>query len=53
MPEAQVAAIAGMTPLRRVGEAADVAGIVAALADDATGFVSGAYIPVSGGVQMP
>ena len=53
MPEAQVTAIAGMTPMRRVGEAADVAGIVAALADDATGFVSGAYIPVSGGIQMP
>ena len=53
MPEAQVAAIAGMTPLRRVGESMDVAGIVAALADDATSFVSGAYIPVSGGIQMP
>lgn len=53
MPESQVQAIAGMTPLRRVGEAADVAGIVAALADDATAFVSGAYIPVSGGIQMP
>jgi 3-oxoacyl-[acyl-carrier protein] reductase len=53
MPEAQVQAIAGMTPLRRVGEAEDVAGVVAALADDATGFVSGAYIPVSGGIQMP
>ncbi|MBK8167198.1 MAG: SDR family oxidoreductase [bacterium] len=53
MPEAQVQAIAGMTPLRRVGEADDVAGLVAALADDATAFVSGAYIPVSGGIQMP
>jgi 3-oxoacyl-[acyl-carrier protein] reductase len=53
MPEAQVTAIAGMTPMRRVGEAADVAGIVAALADDATGFVNGAYVPVSGGIQMP
>ncbi len=53
MPESQVAAIAGMTPLRRVGESMDVAGIVAALADDATSFVSGAYIPVSGGIQMP
>lgn len=53
MPEAQVNAIAGMTPLRRVGESGDVAGIVAALADDATAFVSGAYIPVSGGIQMP
>lgn len=53
MPEAQVQAIAGMTPLRRVGESDDVAGMVAALADDATAFVSGAYIPVSGGIQMP
>ena len=53
MPGSQVQAIAGMTPLRRVGEAEDVAGIVAALADDATAFVSGAYIPVSGGIQMP
>ena len=53
MPDVQVQAIAGMTPLRRVGESEDVAGIVAALADDATGFVSGAYIPVSGGIQMP
>ncbi|MGD9546057.1 MAG: hypothetical protein AB7V45_00790 [Candidatus Krumholzibacteriia bacterium] len=42
-----------MTPLRRVGEAADVAGLVAALAGDACGFVSGAYIPVSGGIRMP
>ncbi len=53
MAEEQVQAIAAATPLRRVGEAADVAGLVAALADDACGFVSGAYIPVSGGVQMP
>ena len=53
MPAEQVQAIAAMTPLRRVGDAEDVAGIVAALADDATAFVSGAYIPVSGGIQMP
>ncbi|MBU2502878.1 SDR family oxidoreductase [bacterium] len=53
MPEDQVRAIAGMTPMRRVGEAEDVAGLVAALAGDECGFVSGAYIPVSGGIQMP
>lgn len=53
MPEAQVQAIAGMTPMRRVGESEDVAAIVAALAGDAGRFVSGAYIPVSGGIQMP
>lgn len=32
LPEPQVQAIAGLTPLRRVVEAEDVAGIVAALA---------------------
>lgn len=53
MPEAQVQAIAGMTPMRRVGEAEDVAALVAALAGEAGRFVSGAYIPVSGGIQMP
>ena len=53
MPAEAVQAITAMTPLGRVGEAEDVAGIVAALADDATAFVSGAYIPVSGGIQMP
>jgi 3-oxoacyl-[acyl-carrier protein] reductase len=53
MPADQVEAIVGMTPLRRVGEVEDVAGLVTALADDSCGFVSGAYIPVSGGIQMP
>jgi 3-oxoacyl-[acyl-carrier protein] reductase len=53
MREEQVQAIASITPLGRVGEAEDVAGLVAALAGDDLGFVSGAYIPVSGGVQMP
>jgi len=53
MPQDQVEMIAGMTPMRRVGEAEDVAGLVTALAGDECGFVSGAYIPVSGGIQMP
>ena len=53
IPKEQVQAIAGMTPLRRVGEAEDVAGVVLALAGDACSFVSGTYIPVSGGIQMP
>jgi 3-oxoacyl-[acyl-carrier protein] reductase len=53
MTEEQVGFIAGITPLRRVGEAQDVAAMVAALADPGCAFVSGAYIPVSGGVQMP
>ncbi len=53
MAEDQVQAQAGMTPMRRVGEAEDVAGLVTALAGPGCGFVSGAYIPVSGGIQMP
>ncbi len=53
MPPEQVQAIAAMTPLRRIGESEDVAGLVVALASDELGFVSGAYIPVSGGIQMP
>jgi len=53
MPADQVEMIAGMTPMKRVGEAEDVAGLVTALAGDECGFVSGAYIPVSGGIQMP
>lgn len=53
MPEDQVEMIAGFTPMKRVGEAEDVAGLVAALAGDECGFVTGAYIPVSGGIQMP
>ena len=53
MPAEQVEALAQMTPLKRVGEPEDVAGLVTALADDSCSFVSGSYIPVSGGIQMP
>lgn len=53
LPEPQVQAIAGLTPLRRVVEAEDLAGIVAARAGNERQFSSGAYIPVSGGIQMP
>jgi len=41
--------MARLTPLRRNALAEDVAGAVLALAGDETGFVSGAYLPVSGG----
>jgi 3-oxoacyl-[acyl-carrier protein] reductase len=45
-------AIAGMTPLRRIGQPEDVAGVVLMLASDAARFVSGGYVPVSGGILM-
>jgi len=40
------------TPLRRVGQPEDIAGAVVAVASGEMGFVSGAYIPVSGGALM-
>jgi 3-oxoacyl-[acyl-carrier protein] reductase len=53
MPEEQKQAMAKMTPLGRNALPEDVAGVVLAMAADATAFVSGAYVPVSGGSQMP
>ncbi len=40
-------------PLRRRGEDRDVAHAVAFLASDLAGFVTGAFLPVSGGSVMP
>jgi 3-oxoacyl-[acyl-carrier protein] reductase len=40
-------------PLRRRGTAQEIANVVLFLASDLAGFVTGAYIPVSGGTVMP
>jgi 3-oxoacyl-[acyl-carrier protein] reductase len=40
-------------PLRRRGTAREVANVVAFLASDLAAFITGAYIPVSGGNVMP
>jgi 3-oxoacyl-[acyl-carrier protein] reductase len=40
-------------PLRRRGSDQDVANVVAFLASDLAGFVTGAYVPVCGGNVMP
>ncbi len=45
-------AVARMTPLRRIGQPDDVAGAVLFLASDHARFVTGAYVPVSGGALM-
>lgn len=50
MPDAHKEASAARTPLRRNGQPSDVAEAVLMLA--AAGFVSGAYVPVSGGNNM-
>ena len=39
-------------PLQRVGNAEEVAGVVSFLASEDAGYVSGAVIPVDGGMGM-
>ncbi len=45
-------AIAAHTPMRRIGEATDIAGAVAFLCSDQARFVTGTYLPVCGGAHM-
>ena len=52
LPEEQKAMMADMTPLKRVALPEDVAGAVLAIASDHSRFVTGCYIPVSGGMLM-
>jgi 3-oxoacyl-[acyl-carrier protein] reductase len=40
-------------PLKRRGEDQDIANAVAFLASDLAGFITGAYLPVTGGNVMP
>jgi 3-oxoacyl-[acyl-carrier protein] reductase len=51
-PQEAKDAVARVTPLRRAALAEDVAGVVVMLASDEACFVTGAYLPVSGGIQM-
>ena len=48
-PSAMREAQLELTPLERLGEAADVAGLAAFLISDASGYISGADLPVDGG----
>ncbi len=52
LPQQVKDAMARQTPLGRNAVAEDVAGAILALASDEASFVSGAYVPVSGGSQM-
>lgn len=45
--------VRGSTPLRRLGEPADIARAVVALASDLMGFATGQYVAVDGGLTMP
>jgi NAD(P)-dependent dehydrogenase (short-subunit alcohol dehydrogenase family) len=52
LPDARRAAIAAAVPLQRFGTADEVAAVVAFLAGDEAGFVTGAVVPVDGGLGM-
>ncbi len=52
MPQERRDQVARMTPLGRVAQPEDVAGAVLMLASGHAGFVSGAYLTPSGGIQM-
>lgn len=52
MPQEQIAAFAQQVPLGRNGLPEDIAGAILLLASEQANFITGAYLPVNGGVQM-
>ena len=52
LPQEAKDASARAAPLGRNAEPEDIAGVILAMAADATGFMTGAYMPVSGGSLM-
>jgi 3-oxoacyl-[acyl-carrier protein] reductase len=52
LPEEQQAAYREQIPLKRMGSAEEVAAAVLWLAADNSGYVTGAVIPVDGGLGM-
>lgn len=53
LPQEAKDGAAAHTPLKRIGLPDDIAGAVLYFASDLAGFVTGAYLPVDGGVTMP
>ena len=52
LPEARQQEILGQVPLGRYASAEEVAGVVRFLAGDAAGYITGAVVPVDGGLGM-
>jgi 3-oxoacyl-[acyl-carrier protein] reductase len=51
-PEEMQARVAATTPLRRIGEPQDIAGVTVFLCSSLSDFVTGEYFPVNGGAFM-
>lgn len=52
IPEAQLPAVLNLVPRRRLGKPEDIVGAVLYLASEAGSFVTGAIIPLSGGMTL-
>ena len=52
LPEAQKEAMLGQIPLGRLGQPDEIAAVVAFLTGDSAAYVTGATIPVNGGMYM-
>jgi acetoacetyl-CoA reductase len=52
MPPEALEKIVAKVPAGRLGEPEEIARVVAFLADDASGFITGAVIPVNGGLRV-
>ena len=52
LAESKLAEFAAQVPLGRVAAPAEIAGVVGFLASDAAGYVTGAVLPVDGGLAM-
>jgi 3-oxoacyl-[acyl-carrier protein] reductase len=52
LPDARKQEMLGQIPLKRFASPAEVAGVVTWLASDAAAYITGAIVPVDGGLGM-